>query len=107
MYFDAIKYLGIILPNATILARIIVTCSMPSPKHHGCIVKLTLYLLLLECGYLVGEPLRVLGSFVVGELLLHVGHYLVLQLETQSTFFLQLPPLIVHFSLVGTGFLEQ
>lgn len=66
-----------------------------------------LYLLLLECGYLAGKPLGILGSLVVGELLLHVGHDLVFQLQTHSTLFLQLPPLIVHFSLVGACFLEQ
>lgn len=70
------------------------------------LTKSPLYLLLLERGYLAGEPLGVLGSPVVGELLLHVGHDLVLQLQTHGALFLQLPPLIVHFSLVGAGFLE-
>lgn len=41
----------------------------------------------------------------MGELLLHVGHNSVLQLQTRGALFLQLPPLIVHFSLVATGFL--
>lgn len=78
-------------------------------KHSGCFFCLSkshLYLFFLECGYLAGEPLGVLGSLVVGELLLHVGHDLVLQLQTHSSFFLQLPPLVIHFSLEGAGFLE-
>lgn len=81
-----------------------------SLKNTECFVKLTkscLYLLLLECGCLAGELFGVLGSPVVGYLLLHVGHDFVLQLQTPSTFFLQLPPLLVHFSLVGACFLEQ
>lgn len=66
-----------------------------------------LYLLFLERGYLAGEPLGVFGSPVVGELLLHVSHDLVFKPQTQGTLFLQLPPLIVHFSLVGGGFLQS
>lgn len=70
-------------------------------------LKSYLYLFFFECGYLVSELLRILGSLVVDELLLNVGHDLALHLQAHCALLLQLPPLIAHFTLVGTVFLQQ
>lgn len=73
----------------------------------GCVCKTRLHLFLLECCHFADELLGILGSFVVCELLLHVSHNLVLQLQAHGTLFLQLSPLFSHLSLVDVVFLEE
>lgn len=66
-----------------------------------------LYLLFLEGDHLAGEPLGVLRSLVVREVLLHVCDDLVLDLQTRRALFLQLPPPISQLRLLYIGFLLE
>lgn len=63
--------------------------------------------LLLERDHVAGEPLRVFGSSVVGDLLLYVRHDLVFHIQTQGALFLYLLPLVIQLGLVVAGFLQS
>lgn len=75
------------------------SCSVMTPSNT--------HPLLLEHDHVAGEPLRVLGGSVVGDLLLNVRHDLVLHIQAQGTLFLHLLPLVIQLGLVVAGFLQS